>query len=353
MLVGSNACEDPDEPNYDIPSTYNFENVSYSGQTQRLSMLTEMKTYLATTQTLGNSVDASRLKAMFANADGADFLGTYETSKQLKGKTFDAVQADFETLMDEVAFASQSTSEGSDGISGVIQSTTDASKQYLVGGDGLDHAQIIEKGLMGACLYYQATSVYMGEGKMNVDNETIVDGEGTAMEHHWDEAFGYLGAPIDFPTNLDGLFFWGDYSNKRNAILGSNQTIMDALLKGRAAISNNDLATRDQAISEAREIWEQIAVASALHYLNSGIANFDDMALRSHSLSEAIGFIFSLQFNIDKRIENTQVAELLSTFAGASSFDQMNLYQTSIEKITTARDQLAQYYNLEDQKLDF
>jgi len=60
---------------------------------------------------------------------------------------------------------------------------------------------------MGACLYYQATSVYMGASKMDVDNETIVPGEGTAMQHHWDEAFGYFSVPKDFPLNKSGLFF--------------------------------------------------------------------------------------------------------------------------------------------------
>ena len=107
----------------------------------------------------------------------------------------------------------------------------------MIGGDGLDHAQLIEKGLMGACLYYQATSVYFGDDRMNVDNEMVEVGEGTEMEHHWDEAFGYFGVPKDFPTSTDGLFFWGSYSNQRNGILESNQKLMDAFLKGRAAIS--------------------------------------------------------------------------------------------------------------------
>ena len=50
------------------------------------------------------------------------------------------------------------------------------------------------------------------------------------------------------------------------------------------------LEKRDEAISEAREQWELIAVGSALHYINDGLSKFDDMALRSHSLSEGIGF---------------------------------------------------------------
>jgi len=202
-------------------------------------------------------------------------------------------------------------------------------------------------------LYYQATGVYLEFGKMNVDNETVIEGEGTTMEHHWDEAFGYFGVPTNFPTDADGLVFWGSYSNQRNAILGSNQKLMDALLKGRAAISNKDLEIRDVAIAEARAEWELIAVGSALHYLNDGMANFSDMALRSHSLSEAIGFIYSLQFNPVKKITNTEVGELLNLIANSNDFSQMNLYDANVADLEIARNQLADYYNLGTQRADF
>ena len=354
LVLGLSSCGDDDvvTPGYQIPTTYNFENVSYSGQTQRLAMMKELKDYMTTSRTAGNVVDKDRLKAMYANAAGAQFTGTYDDSKQIKSKTFEQVQADFEALMDELAAASQSTTAGAMGTSGVIESA-DGAKSYLVGDDGLDHAQVIEKGLMGACFYYQATAVYLGSDRMNVDNTTVEAGEGTAMEHHWDEAFGYVGVPIDFPTNTDGLFFWGDYSNKRNAVLGSNQTLMNAMLKGRAAISNDDLTVRDEAITEARAAWELIAVGSALHYLNDVLANFDDMALRSHSGSEAIGFIYSLQFNPEKKTTNTQINELLTLVAGSADFNTMDLYGATTANLQQAKDQLATYYSLEDKKDDF
>ncbi|MGB0930451.1 MAG: DUF4856 domain-containing protein [Chitinophagales bacterium] len=352
LFIGCDK-DDDDAPTYDIPTTYNFENVSYSGQTQRLAMMSELKTYMATSQTQGVPLDANKMKAMYANDDAtAGWSNTYDTSKQLKSKTFENVQANFDGLFEALASASQSTIEGSEGIAGVIQSL-DGAKNYLVGDNGLDHAQLIEKGLMGACFYYQATAVYFGDDKMNVDNEVIEESEGTTMEHHWDEAFGYFGVPTDFPTNLDGLVFWGTYSNQSNDILGSNQTLMNALLKGRAAISNKDLDTRNEAIVEARDAWELIAVGSALHYLNSGIANFDDMALRSHGLSEAIGFIFGLQFNPTKKVSNQEVNDLLTTITGSSDFASMNLYTTSIEKLQQAKDELAVAYGLEVQKDEF
>lgn len=354
IAILSIGCDKEDNtPTYDIPTTYSFANVNYSGQTQRLSMLNELKAYMNTANTSGVALDANRMKAMFANdAANAQWAGTYEDSKQLKSKTFQNVQADFEALIDEMAAASQSTVAGSEGVAGVIESS-DGTKKYLVGEDGLEHAQLIEKGLMGACFFYQATAIYFGDDKMNVDNETVTDGEGTAMEHHWDEAFGYLGVPIDFPINTDGLFFWGGYCNGRDALLGTNQKIMDGFLKGRAAISNDDLEARDEAIEEVREAWELVTVGTALHYLNGGIEKFDDMALRAHNLSEAIAFIYAIQFNPSKKIDNQSVANLLTLIAGSSDFSSMNLYTTSIANLQQAKDDLAAAYGLETQKDDF
>ena len=69
--------------------------------------------------------------------------------------------------MDEMAAASQSSTAGSEGVAGVIESA-DGAKKYFVGDDGLEYTQLIEKGLMGACFYYQATAVYFGAGNLQI-----------------------------------------------------------------------------------------------------------------------------------------------------------------------------------------
>lgn len=349
MLLTS--CEKA--PKYDIPSTYNFENVNYNGQTQRLAMLTEIKNYLTTANTQGVTLDANRLLAMFENdADNAQWLGTYEDSKQLKNKTFDFYQPTFEVYMLNIANASQSTVTGSNGQAGVVTSS-DGTKSYLLDSNGIEYTQIIEKGLMGTCFYYQATAVYFGDDKMNVDNETVIAGEGTAMEHHWDEAFGYLGVPTDFPTNTDGLAFWGKYTNDRDGLLNCNTTIMNAFIKGRAAISNDDLATRDEAITEIRNAWEEVVASTALHYINAGIENFNDDALRSHALSEAVAFTFSLQFNPTRKVNTPEVNELLAKIGGNAAIHEMNLYNVTVADLEEARDLLASYFGWEDIKEQF
>lgn len=352
LTIASCTEDEPITPEYTIPSTYNFENVSYSGQTQRLAMLQEIKNYMETANTAGNSVSADKLKAMFENdAANADFTQTYDDSKQLKSKTFENQQAIFESLFEDFETASQSTVPAINGTAGV-QVSLDGLKAYFVNSNGLEYTQVIEKGLMGACFYYQATAVYFGDDKMNVDNETVEPGEGTAMEHHWDEAFGYLGVPTDFPTNTDGLAFWGKYTNSRNALLETNTTIMDNFLKGRAAISNDDLTARDEAIIEIRNTWELVSASTAIHYINSALANYSDDALRNHALSEAAAFVYSLQFNPTKKVTNTNVNDLLILIGGDSAFANMNFYLSTETNLQSAKDQLATYYSLEDKKDD-
>jgi DNA-binding beta-propeller fold protein YncE len=287
---------------------------------------------------------------MFENdAANAGFIQTYDVSKQLKNKTFESQQVIFEGLFEDFEVASQSIISGINGTAGVVVSS-DGTKAYLMNGNGLEYTQIIEKGLMGACLYYQSATVYLGNDKMNVDNTMVTAGEGTTMQHHWDEAFGYFGVPIDFPTNSDGLAFWGKYCNDRNAILGTNIPIMNNFLKGRAAIANNDLTARDEAIIEIQKNWELISVGTAIHYLNAAVSNFNDDALRNHALSEAAAFIYSLQFNPNKKVTNANVNDLLTLIGGDSAFSNMNFYTVTEANLEAAKNQLATYYNLEDKK---
>jgi hypothetical protein len=335
---------------YDIPAIYNFEHVSYSGQTQRLAMLTEMTSYMKSGVSVDVSLDLDRLTAMYTNDSNlAGWQGSYESSKQLKNKTFEPVQADFETLLGQMVEASASTDNYTAGTAG-ISISSDGTKTYLFNERGVEPVQLIEKGLMGACFYYQAATVYLGWEKMNVDNTIINPGVGTEMEHHWDEAFGYLGAPIDFPTNTDGLFFWAKYANATNAVTNNNQSIMGPLLTGRAAISNNDLQTRDDAIVKVREVWEQIVAAAAIHYLNIAVQSFEDEAIRLHALSEALAFVYSLKFNEEKSQTNETIDTYLSQLATTSNITAFDLTNSSTASVLVVRDQLAADFGLSDVK---
>ena len=149
--------DDNDDDSYTVPTAYNFDNASYSGQTSRLNMLEEMTAYMKTANTAGVSVDASQLKAMYAN-DGFTWTSTALTSdqptKQLKSKTATGQDVFFENWMDKMELASQSTTEGSSGTAGVV-SSNDGAKKYLFDENGdrvIAHGEDPDRGLASGIL---------------------------------------------------------------------------------------------------------------------------------------------------------------------------------------------------------
>jgi len=340
------ACDDENstenEGNYEIPSTYDFENVSYTGQTQRLDMMEELTVYMKTAND-GAVLEAQAMLDMYANENNAfENAELNESTKQLENKTVEAEISFFkESIRDFAAATAEANGgEGSNGTAGVVTSN-DGSKQYFFDANGFEHIQIIEKGLMGSCFYFQGTSIYLASGKMDVDNETIEEGEGTAMEHHWDEAFGYLGVPTDFPSNTDGARFWGKYANGRDDLLGSNEALMTAFITGRAAISNKDLDTRDEQIEIIRNEWEKVSAGTAVHYLNEANDAFADDAIRNHTLSEAWAFIHALKYNPNQKLDNAEVQSILDELG-------TNFYEITTDNINAAKATLVSAYGFED-----
>lgn len=308
-----------------VPTTYSFTDgtnntVSYGGQTERLDQLTEMTTYMKTG--ISGVLTNQALTDMFANTGGnggGNF--SFTSTKKLMDKCLAADTSLFIDYMDSLAIASQDyASAASDGQAGTLTSGTST---YLFAANGIEYTQLIEKGLMGAVFMYQATQIYFGSGKMNVDNTTAVDaGAGeyyTEMEHHWDEAFGYFGVPVDFPTNTTGIRFWGKYCNSRDGDLGCNAVMMNGFLRGRAAISQDALDIRDEEILNIRNMWEKISARQAVQYLEDAKSNFGvDNALFLHQLSEAYAFIMCLKYvPLETRvITYTEIETLLDTNIG-------------------------------------
>lgn len=343
------ACEEPQDPGYTVPSTYNFENVSYTGQEERLAKMGEITTYLKTAHVSGAAaLDAAKLKDMYAENTGSHFSTTElnSSTKQLKNKTISTEQANFEAYLDAAATTSAATGmTASNGQAG-IGSNNAGSSSYLFNENGIEWTQIIEKGLMGACFYYQGVAVYLGTGKMSADNNAVTAGKGTAMEHHWDEAFGYFGVPKDFPTNTSGLLFWGKYCNKHEAVYPLNQVVMDAFLKGRAAISAKDLTTRDEQIAILQEQWELVVAATSIYYLNNAKENLGtDQFAAFHQLSEGFAFIMSLKYGATSKITSAQVDDILTNLFGSADPRQASNYTVDATKIEAAKTALVNYYS--------
>lgn len=342
--------KDDEDKGYNVPSTYTFTDaegnntVSFSGQTARLDQLSEMVTYMKTANTQGVTLDAQQLHDMYANTnDNGNGHFSFTADKQLKNKTFSLDQALFESYLDSIALASTSTVAGGAGVAGVVTSNS-GSNQYLFAANGFEYTQLIEKGLMGAVFYYQATSVYLEDDKMNVDNTTAVDAANgkyyTTMEHHWDEAYGYLTDATDFPTNGTDRF-WGKYANSRDGVLNCNSSLMSAFTTGRAAISNDDLNARASQIDIIRTEWEKVIAATAISYLKEAKGNFADDALRNHELSEAIAFVMCLKYNSQKNITNAQIDNVLSLIGN-------DLYTITTADIDAATNELVSIFGMED-----
>ena len=322
---------------YTVPNTYEFTDadgnstVSYSGQTQRMDMLGELVSYMKTANNNpATTLDAAKMKAMYANSAGAGFTGTYDDSKQLKSKTAlgdAAVQSMFEGWMDAAAAA-----------------TPDSNDQYLQSPTGLEWTQMVEKGLMGACFVSQLSANYLANIESD-DNVEIEEGKTyTAMEHHWDEAYGYFTDAVDFPANGNDRF-WGKYATKDylENNLGTATDIATAFRTGRAAISSGNtadaLAQRDIILQEVKDM----AAGMAVHYLNDVISKRNDApgthteAKINHSMSEALAFIFGIQFaTADPIMTSERVMEIVGQIENA--VNGITFSSASLESI---RDEIA------------
>lgn len=344
-LVG--CKEDPIETEPDktvvVPSTYSFSNVNFSGQTERLDQLQELVAYIETANTPGVAIDAQTMRDMFANTDGnggGNF--SFSSTKDLKSKCFELSVARYEQIFDEAAIGSQSTQAASNGVAGVMFNA-DSTASRLYDANGFEYAELIEKGLMGAVFYYQATTIYMGDSKMDVDNTDVTEGEGTAMQHHWDEAYGYFGASVDFPNTTDDARFWAKYAVSRDGALNSIEELGTALRKGRAAIGKGNYEVRDEAINEARAAWEKLCAGLAIHYLNSAITKIGNDYDRNHALSEGVAFIDNLLYNEARTITQAEIDEVKAKIGD-------NFYEVTESDLTAARDQLATIFGLESIK---
>lgn len=311
LLIFS-ACDDEtpvpvQEQNEALPETYNFENVDYSGQLARLQMVNMLVAKAGEANDGTTKVTAEDLNAIFANKSG-DLFGS---DKDVESKTQkDAVPElkGYFTIIEERS----------------------GNPENLVGGrlysaNGVEPVQMIAKGLMGSLMYYQATSVYLEDEKMSADNTTVTEGKGTAMQHHWDEAFGYFGAPVDYlteevPENTEDpaekVWFWASYGNKRKDVIDVRDEIFNAFIAGRAAIGRGDLEARDEAIATIKENWELLVAANAVHYINSSLKNLENNAEGDfyHHMSEGKAFFNALRYNLDKSISTAQINEIDALF---------------------------------------
>jgi hypothetical protein len=173
----------------------------------------------------------------------------------------------------------------------------------------------------------------------------------TALEHAWDEGFGYFGASVDYCGGDDKVIAdvgwsdtvsedgavdlltevcWGHSVNAakrdRAGLLSVDLTAESwaGFLEGRALIASVDgelsadqldalRAHRDRAVGA----WELTIATSVVHYLNETLVAMRDEADETYDFaehakvwSEAKGFALGLQFNPRSRLSDDDFAAL-------------------------------------------
>ncbi len=333
VLVFS-SCTDGDggeEPiTYEVPTNYIFSrngesSVSTQGQIDRLDMLSEIKNYLKTGDA-GEELDADLLLNMFANNNEPFQSEDLNAStKQIEDKTASGDVQFYTDLFEEAEAVSREVKENgitaTKGTGGQIERV--AKETFVnVNAKGWEFTQMIEKGLMGALIYNQILNTYLTGEKVGigVENTALEDGKNyTAMEHHWDEAFGYFGVPLDFPNGepvLPGNYgrFWAEYTLARDEDLGVAKSLMTAYITGRAAIVAKDYETRNAQIYKIRELHELVAAATAVHYINAAMMNIEenDQGSLLHHLSEAYGFVNAIKYCHDPVLTAEEINTILN-----------------------------------------
>lgn len=296
------SCDkDDDTPVYEVPTTYSFNNVEYTEASGRVSM------WAGFTGWLGKSTSRE------LNQDTANYLWnntnnafTAETGSNLPfapaamnglGFNLSSKAADAATVkqwVDSMVKVSKSFgATASNGVAGMAGSR-------LVNYSGLEFNQLVAKGMMGALQLSQVIS-YLDKSKTE-DNNTITAGKGTAMQHSWDMAFGYVGIPKDYDssksyvnTDASRPLAIGGYFRERGRFIQAGGRVYEAFRKGRAAIDAKDYNGRDQAIAVIKSYLEKTLAAAAYEYakLSQGSAA---LGVKFHAMSECYGFLLALKY---------------------------------------------------------
>lgn len=298
--------DDNDEyviPPYTVPTTYNFSDVEYAEASARVSMWVGFTGILGRSNTrqlsqdtidnLWNNANAS-FTAETANNIPHPFDALNALTFNLSSKVADA--ATFKSYADSMVEVSKSIGvAASQGVAGKIGSR-------IVNYKGVEFNQLVAKGLMGALTLNNVVAIL--NNIPNDDNTTVIPGKGTAMQHNWDLAFGYVGIPKDYdtsfnytaaPVKADRPLAIGGYFWERARPIQAGGNVFSSFLKGRAAIAVKDYKVRDEAIATIKEYLEKTLAAAANIYLGLSQTRADNAA-RFHDYSEALGFVLALKY---------------------------------------------------------
>ena len=394
VIVGCSSDDDNDDDGaalIDTPTEYSFESrfnsgessVSYSGQVVRNLLINDIKTQMGADAGSGNP---ATLVSMMAN-DNSDqaILSSAGDMSTVQTKYHDISSShlnDRLTAVDSYIIPGYNANATAL-VNGWVQESVANGKTRLTGDNaGIRLDQITQKTLWGAVSYWQATSKYMS--KIPTDDNSMADGDDnyTAMEHHWDESFGYFGAALDYNTgysddvdrksgpyndsNSDGSIDFKSEYNVGWAVTAAKRddcsacdvnhdftkTIFDAYLEGRTLITNQADLTE---ILVQRDIvmntWEKVVAAVSIHYVNDVAADIaslieagdttiapgsDATADYENHWGEMRGYANGLLYNDFKVITDANLDRILAVMGTApvypsnGNFDAMLAYHNQL-----------------------
>lgn len=393
-----------------VPPAYVFESrfaagessVAYSGQVVRNLLLQDLKAF---TDSLGkDGARPATLQDMLQFYEYDDALNltsltgtgalpplenkysSLSTGKNLVGKISDEPAIGYNRTADDLVREwfkiIADNSQDADKLGTPAVYTTD---------DGVDLTQMINKVLIGAVPYYQATGVYLHSllERDNSEARNRTDAY-TAMEHAWDEAFGYFGAARDYArytdeqlagsvdvftydSNGDGsIDFKSEYNfglsrnagkrDKGGSGVNLTQEIFEAFLAGRTAITNQGTVAEISAHRQAAANgMEKVIAATVVHYINDtlsdmsklGTAEENRTALNKH-WAEMKGYTVALQYNPFRLINDGQLAELHGIMGESPIYDVpgSNAYNTQVADYKRAKSVLQAAYGFSNANME-
>ena len=404
------ACGDDDNPvdsgsggstTIDIPTAYVFDSrfnegessVAYSGQVVRNLLLQDLKIFIDNLGKEGaESATVDDLLQFYAYDDGLNLeslttagdmavvenrYSSISTGKNLVSKISKDVVIGYGKTADELV---------REWFEIIAANSQDADKlgtpAVYTDDNGVDLTQMINKVLIGAVPYYQATGVYLG-GLLEDENGSVAEGKSyTEMEHHWDEAFGYFGAARDysrysdaqlagkvadytFDSNGDGqIDFKSEYNfglsrnagkrDKGGSGVNFTGDIFAAFLAGRTLIVNqgsqSDIAAQRELAANG---MEKVIAATVVHYVNDTLSDMaalgtDDenrVNLNKH-WAEMKGFTVALQYSPFRLISQGQLEELHGIMGQAPSYEApgSDAYDGVVSSYMRAKDVLQAAY---------
>ncbi len=380
-LVSITACDNDDDNNPSItaPSTYSFERngqstVSFSGQTARIQMATELingmkdfdnatlvsllEMYRNETENGGDAnpfasadLNASTKSVRSKTAASRDFFSTNATEASEIKQDFE----DWITAQVNEVFPNENVAA----VAGTAGQIADGSSTRYVSAKGLEYNQAVNKGLIGALMLDQLANNYLGtavldEASNRADNDagTVApDKNYTTMEHKWDEAYGYLfGTSANAADPVSDIGGDDAFLNKYvgrvegdSDFSGIAQRIFDAFKLGRAAIVAGEYTVRDEQAAILREALSTVIAVRAVYYLQQGknALTQDPPAYGTafHDLSEGFGFIYSLRFTRNTQsggsyFSKTEVDGFINDLIGTTN-GFWDLTETTLDQISS------------------